>query len=106
MTRKEELQKIFEDVDNKSLIENLIDDLIFMEEQIVELRKLPMIKVHPNNPEIQKTTPSAKMYKETLQQYNNVIRTLSSFIRHDEGEGESPLEAYIKNIGTKKWEKQ
>lgn len=102
MTRKEELLKLFEDIDNKSLIENLIDDFIFLEEQLKELRKLPMIKVHPTNPEIQKPTPASKMYKETLQQMNNTVRTLAGFIRHDEGEGESPLEAYLKNLGNKK----
>ena len=73
-----------------------------METQLDQLRKLPVIKVHPQNPEIQKITPSAKLYKETLQQYNNVIRTLSSFIRHDEGEGESPLEAYLNNFNKNK----
>lgn len=99
MTRKEELLKLFEDIDNKALIENLIDDFLFLEEQLKELRKLPMIKVHPDNPEIQKPTPASKLYKETLQQMNNTVRTLAGFIRHDEGEAESPLEKYIKNIG-------
>lgn len=98
MNRKEELLKLFENVENKVLIENLINDLAFMEEQLIELKKLPMIKVHPTNPELQKTTPASKLYKETLQQYNNVIRTLSSFIRHDDSVEESPLEAYLKNL--------
>lgn len=99
MTRKEELLKLFENVENKILIENLLSDLSFMEEQLIELRKLPMIKVHPEKPELQKCTPASKLYKETLQQYNNVIRTLSSFIRHDDSVEESPLEAYLRNLG-------
>ena len=98
MTRKEQLIKLFDDVENKSLIENLINDLVFLEENLEQLRKVPLIKFHPENPSIQKTTPAAKLYKELLQQYNNTIKVLVSFIRKDEGEGESPLEAYIKNL--------
>lgn len=98
MERKQSLFKLFENVENKVLIENLLDDLFFLEEQLLELRKLPMIKVHPDKPEIQKSTPASKLYKETLQQYNNVIRTLSSFIRHDDSVEESPLETYLKNL--------
>lgn len=98
MERKQSLFKLFENVENKVLIEKLLNDLIFMEDQLIKLRKLPMIKVHPSNPELQKCTPASKLYKETLQQYNNVIRTLSSFIRHDESVEESPLEIYLKNL--------
>ena len=98
MSRKEELLKLFENVENKALIENLINDLYFMEEQLIKLRELPMIKVHPTNPELQKRTEASKLYKDVLQQYNNVIRTLSSFIRHDDSVEESPLEAYLKNL--------
>ena len=98
MNRKDELLKLFEEVENKSLIVPLIDDLIFMEEQLTEFRKLPMLKVHPKDPAIQKATTSAKLFKETLQQYNNTIRTLASFIRRDESEEVSPLEKYLEKL--------
>lgn len=98
MNRKDELLKLFEEVENKSLIVPLIDDFIYMEAQLAELRKLPLIKVHPTNPEIQKQTEAGKLYKNLFQQYNNTIRTLASFIRRDESEEVSPLEKYLEKL--------
>ena len=96
MTRKEELTKIFENVeDTKGIIMPLIDDVVFLEEQLKELRKLPFIKVHPDYPEIQKPTAASKQYKELLQQYNNCIKIMTSVIRKDAPEEESPLRAFI-----------
>ena len=96
MTRREELQKVFENVDDaKGLIKPMIDDVIFLEVKLDELRRLPFIKVHPEYPEIQKPTPAAKQYKELLQQYNNCIKILISIVRKDAPEEESPLRAFI-----------
>ena len=51
MTRREELDNIFKgiDKDKKTLINNLIDEVIFLEEQMEKLRKLPFIRVNPEN---------------------------------------------------------
>lgn len=98
MTRKEELLSVFEDIDGKDIISKLIDDMIYLEGQLEQLRKLPMIKVNPNNPELQKTTPAAKLYKEFLGQYNVTIKSLGSFIKKTESNEESPLESYLKNL--------
>lgn len=96
MTRKEELIHIFEQVeDTKGIIMPMIDDVVFLEEHLQELRKLPFIKVHPNYPEIQKATPAAKQYKEMLQQYNNCVKILTGILRKDTPEEESPLRAFI-----------
>ncbi len=95
--RKQELLQIFEQVeDTKGLIVPMIDDVVFLEAQLEELRKLPFIKVHPDYPDIQKPTAAAKQYKELLQQYNNCIKILASVIRKDSPEDESPLRAFIK----------
>lgn len=96
MSRKEELLKIFDQVDDsKNIIAPLIDDVVFLEEQLQELRKLPFIRVHPQYPDIQKATPAAKQYKELLQQYNNCIKILTGILRKDAQEEESPLRAFI-----------
>lgn len=96
MTRKEELLKIFDQVDDsKNIIAPLIDDVVFLEEQLQELRKLPFIRVHPQYPDIQKATPAAKQYKELLQQYNNCVKILTGILRKDAPEEESPLRAFI-----------
>jgi hypothetical protein len=55
---------------------NLLQEKEFLEGQLTELRKLPFIKVDPNNPLRQKTTPAGKQYKELLQQYINVVKAL------------------------------
>ena len=96
MNRKEELLKVFEQVeDTKGIILPMIDDVVFLEEQLQELRKLPFMKVNPKNPAQQKPTPAAKQYKELLQQYNNCIKILTGILRKDAVEEESPLRAFL-----------
>lgn len=96
MDRKEELQKLVND-SNSSTILPLIDKLLFLEGQLERLEQLPMIKVHPENPEIQKTTPAAKLYKEFLQQYTNVIKVISHAIGDESNEEESPLRKWTRS---------
>ena len=96
MNRKQELVKIFEQVeDTKGIIMPMIDDVVFLEQQLDELRKLPFIRVNPKDTSMQKTTPAAKQYKELLQQYNNCIKILTGILRKDSPEEESPLRAFI-----------
>lgn len=94
MTRKENLIKACEG-SNMELIKNIIDEVIFLEEQLQELKKLPLIKVNPENPSQQKATPAAKQYKEFLQQYNNLIKLLFSVSGQKENDEESPLRKWV-----------
>ena len=78
--------------------EQLIDEVVFIEEQLVELKKLPFININPKNPMQQKVTPAAKQYKELLQQYNNSLRLLFRLSGDmGESEEESPLRQWIKS---------
>lgn len=96
LTRKEELLKIFDQIeDTKNIILPMIDDVVFLEEQLEALRKLPFIRVNPHDPSLQRPTPAAKQYKELLQQYNNCIKILTSVLRKDAPEEDSPLRAFI-----------
>ena len=96
MTRKEELLKVFEQVeDTKGIIMPMIDDVVFLEEQLRGLRKLPFLRINPNDPSQQKPTPAAKQYKELLQQYNNCVKILTSVVRKDTPEEDSPLRAFL-----------
>ena len=83
MTRREQLDDIFRNVDEdeKRLVDRLIDEVIFLEEQMTALRKMPFIRTHPNDPSLQKSTAAAKQYKECSQSYMNAIRILASVIR-------------------------
>lgn len=100
MSRREELLKILENVDEskKTVVIPMIDDIVFLEGKLENLRKLPFIKIHPTNPDMQKLTPAAKQYKELLQQYNNCIKILVSTVSKGELEEDSPLRAYLKRL--------
>ncbi len=94
MTRKEELSKLIE---NDPTLSPLIDEVVYLEEQLDYLRELPKIVVHPQDPAKQKTTPAAKMYKELLQQYTNIIRILLRATGTDEADEESPLRKWVRS---------
>lgn len=96
MERKEELLKLVND-SNSSTILPLIDKMLFLEAQLENLEKLPMIKVHPENPELQKATPAAKLYKEFLQQYTNIIKVISHAVGDTTNEEDSPLRKWVKS---------
>lgn len=96
--RKRELMELVGD-DFKA--GQLIDEIIFLEDRMNELKKLPFIAVSPKNPAIQKATPAAKQYKEFLQQYNNCLRLLFRLSGDlgDDKEEESPLRKWIQEVG-------
>lgn len=97
-TRKEELLQVFDQIDDKKgIIMPMIDDVVFLEDQLQDLRRLPFIRVNPSDPSQQKATPAAKQYKELLQQYNNCIKILTGILRKDAAEEESPLRVYLKS---------
>ena len=103
--RKDDLLNCFKNVndDKKTIIINLIDEVVFLETQLFELKKLPMVKVHPKNNELVKPTPASKLYKEFLQQYANAIKTLSMMLRKDEEKEESPLRRYLNQLNKGMW---
>lgn len=94
MERREELLKIVND-SNRTTILPLIDKMIYLENQLENLEKLPMIKVNPENPMQQKTTPAAKLYKEFLQQYTNVVKIISRITNNENEQEESPLRKWV-----------
>lgn len=98
--RRQELMRLVckdgEDGDVKA--GQLVDEIVFIEEQMQELKKLPFIVVNPKNPYQQKATPASKQYKELLQQYNNSLRLLLRLSGDigAENEEESPLRKWVK----------
>ena len=93
MSREEELRQLVGD-DVKGI--KLVDDIIFLEGKLEELRKLPFLRTHPKDPTLQKATPAAKLYKEMLQQYNNSLRLLVRIVGADaQTEEESPLRKWM-----------
>ena len=90
LERKEELMKLVND-SNRTTILPLIDQMIYLENQLDYYRTLPMIKVNPENTMQQKATPAAKLYKEFLQQYTNVVKVISRITANENEQEESPL---------------
>ena len=76
----------------------LIDEILFMEGELVELKKAPFISINPKNPAQQKATPAAKLYKELLQQYNNSMKLLIKMCGgFEETEETSPLRKWVES---------
>lgn len=94
MSRRESLLQIIGQ-DNNLLLQ-LVDEVIFLETQLADLKKLPFIRVNPKNPALQKATPASRQYKEMLQQYTNCIKTIARISGQDETEEDSPLRAWVK----------
>ena len=100
MSRKEELLKYVGE-DLNELVTNLVDEMLFLEGKLAELKQYPFLQVHPKDAAVQRATPAAKQYKEFLQQYNNCIKIIESIIykdkRLDETEAEeTPLRKWFK----------
>lgn len=94
MDRRKELLDCL-DADEK-LIGHLVDEIIYLEDQIAEVKKLPFIKVHPDDPQKQKATPASRLYVQLSAQYNSAIRTLMSLSGGNDTEGDSPLRQWVK----------
>lgn len=100
MDRRKQLDEIFKDIDpnERTLVDNLIDDVVFMEHQMNELKKLPFIRVHPSDPSKQEATKASKQYKDLSQSYMNAIKILCSLLSKEEGGDDTPLREYFKRL--------
>jgi hypothetical protein len=103
MSRLDELRDVFKSVDEnkRKIVEPLIDEAVFLENQMQALKAYKFIKVHPQNPELQKVTAAGKQYREYLQTYTNIIDKLCRIYSNEETEEESPLRAFLKELQKK-----
>lgn len=100
MDRKTELMSLLKDGSQDELkARQLIDEIVFLEQRMAELKQYPFIAVNPKNPAQQKPTAASRQYKEFLQQYNNSLRLLLRITGDigGESEEESPLRAWLKS---------
>jgi len=97
----EKLKSIFEKVDpnKQKLVEKLIQEAAFLADQNDRLRTLlqetGMIKIHPTNPALQKSTAASKQYLKNLQAYSVVIKTLSQVLTKSTIEDEDEFENFL-----------
>ncbi|MGN1167214.1 MAG: hypothetical protein ACI4S2_12405 [Lachnospiraceae bacterium] len=101
MNRLEELKALFETVeeDKQKLAAQLLEEGEFLERQLQEVRKLPFIKVHPDNPELQKRTEASRLYKEHIQSYCNVIKILNSILQKNSVEEADEFDEFAADFG-------
>lgn len=92
-TRRSQLDEIFSCIDpeERKLIEPMLDDVAFLEQQMMSLRELPFISFNPHNPAIQRKTEASKMYKELCANYANIIRILLNTLRKVESSAQDEL---------------
>ena len=100
MSRRKELDNIFKDVDKdeKQLIKKLLDDVVYLEEQMTELKKTSLIIYHPKDKTKYKISPTAKLYKECSQSYMNAIRILVNILRKTESSAQDELLKKLKEF--------
>lgn len=81
--RKEVLMK---KIDNDEGYIPLVDEIVYLENTLKELRELPKIRVNSKNKMLQKRTDASKLYKEYLQQYLNAFKLLQKKVDGDASE--------------------
>lgn len=98
MGRYEEVMKaVCKTDEDRVIFGKLVGQFVHLEQRMNELLKLPQIKVHPEDPSLQKATPAHKQYKELLQQYTNISKILGRLTGDDDQGEESPLRAWAKS---------
>ena len=103
MSRRDELIAIIPE-ESLELVTSVIDDVIFLEGRLEELKKLPFIEINSKNPMKQRSTPASKLYKEFLQQYINCIKMIEYVIykekrlEGDEAEVSPLREWFMRNV--------
>jgi len=86
---KAKMTEIFKDVDEskRKLVEGLIDEAAFIKAENSVLQKLidesGMVKVHPDNPTLQKSLETSKQYLKNCNAYSVIIKTLNGVLNKD-----------------------
>ena len=99
--RLAELREIFENVDDhkRKLAAPLLVEVAFLEKQLRELRAMPMIRINPENPAMQKRTEAAKLYKENMQSYTGAIKVLNGILQKNLIEAEDEFDEFMSDFG-------
>ena len=98
--RKAELLQVIGELDvpvQKSVSE-LLDRIVFLEQQLIKLEKLPFIRVNKKNPAQQASTPASRQYITMFQQYNAALKVLLKLTANMSDGEESPLRLYLNKM--------
>lgn len=94
------MKEIFKDLDEnqKTLVAQLIDEVVYIEKQLEMLRSLPFIRVHHKDSSKQEMTSAGKLYKDLNAQYMNAIRILSSLLRNVSADDFDPVADFMQKM--------
>lgn len=103
MERKDKLYEILNKMDEekKVIVEKVFDEVLFLEEQLENLKKYPFIKVHPEDSTIQKPTVAAKQYKELSQVYSVKVKILLGALEGVSDDGYDPVQEFMEEFKKK-----
>ncbi|MCY9529161.1 hypothetical protein M5X04_07405 [Paenibacillus alvei] len=96
------LREIFQDVDpsKAKLVEGLIEEAAFLMAENFVLRqvlaKTGMVKIHPQNFELQKPTEAGKQYLKNLNSYSVVIKTLNGILSKNAFGDDDEFEEFLR----------
>lgn len=99
--RKNELNQLFESAlapEQFATVKYLIDDFVFLEEQMSYFKTLPFIRINPRDPSMQKRTEAAKLYKECSQSYMNAARILCGLLAKSTGDETDPVAEFLAGL--------
>lgn len=98
----EKLKSIFENIEPEKaeLVQGLISDAAFLKAENAMLketmRETGMVKIHPEYPEMQKPTETAKQYLKNTNTYAAIIKTLNSILIKSVIEPDDAFDEFIK----------
>lgn len=96
----EKLKEIFQEVEEskRKLVEGLIEDAAFLKAENYELKQIMkdsgMVKIHPQNPSMQKTTEVGKQYLKNINSYSVVIKALNGVLSKNIIDDDDELEEF------------
>lgn len=96
--KKQKYLDIMRNVDPNelALVDGIIDEVVFCECEMEELRNLPFVVTKPGDPSRQKSTPAARLYKQHQAAYSNNIRILLNVLRKVESDAADDLSKRLK----------
>lgn len=92
--RKKELLSLCKK--GKTEVSQLVDEILFIESRLQEIKELPFYKIHPTDNLKQKLLPAGRIYKDMIQQYNQCLKVFASLTGNDMEKEESPLRKWVK----------
>ena len=100
MIPKEELLKAFvnSNTAEKTIIEDVINDMYYFREQIDELEALPLIRYSQKDPARQQLTPAAKLINDLSNKIDNKRKILLSILGKNNSSAADELLAKLKEF--------